>query len=287
MRRGSRRPARAAPGPARVFEERGGETPAAGVAGDEQLRDRPPVVEQRLEDRHRVLEAGRERKLRRKAVVHDEQVAADRAHELCGEHRVHPRGGRQVATAVEVQDGGAGSTLRADPDPGDPTDLAVRHRDAVARRDRAEHRAAEVVEHLLERSQPRRRKGERVAEQGLDDLANALVHRVVHHRLGTVPRLVQRKCRQCPRHAGAELGQRDRGFRRRRGFHSRSVGHDHAGQPDSSSPAMRRNSLVVLAWGNGASGSGRASAAQIGPHPSPGCHSTRRSGGMVVRTSLL
>ncbi len=40
---------------------------------------------------------------------------------------------------------------------------------------------------------------------------------------------------------------------------------------------MARNSSLELVCGNGASGTGTPSAAQIGSQPSPGCQSTRRS----------
>ena len=49
----------------------------------------------------------------------------------------------------------------------------------------------------------------------------------------------------------------------------------------------RRNSSAVLTWGKGSSGTATPSAAASGAHPSPGRHSTSRSGGTVERTSSL
>src|SRR5260221_12775853 len=50
---------------------------------------------------------------------------------------------------------------------------------------------------------------------------------------------------------------------------------------------MARKSSVVFACGNGSLGTDTPSLAQIGPQPSPGCHSISRSAGIVARTSAL
>jgi hypothetical protein len=55
----------------------------------------------------------------------------------------------------------------------------------------------------------------------------------------------------------------------------------------ASSPAMARNSSVVLTWGNGSSGTASPSPSQSGAQPSPGDHSMSRSAGTEARTSAL
>jgi hypothetical protein len=80
------------------------------------------------------------------------------------------------------------------------------------------------------------------------------------------------------------IRQRERGIRARR-HRSARLELERLIGPLLADPCSRASHCsLVLVWGKGSSGTCRPSASQIGSHPSPRCHSTRRDGSTVART---
>ena len=108
-------------------DEGGGQSPAAGVTGDEQPVRIGAAGQQPLQHQHGVLQAGRERELRGQPDVGDEDLAPGLPAQPGDEHRVHAGRGPDVPPAVEVEHGSPGrGTARPVPDAGYPGHVPAR-----------------------------------------------------------------------------------------------------------------------------------------------------------------
>ena len=138
--------------------ERCGQASAARVPGHHHPGRVDPAGEERLEDEHGILQAGRERELRREPQVGHEDVAPGPAGQPCGKDAVHVLRRRPIAAATMEIDArcprsrrtSGGTRCRGS---GDGTRL-LGHLEGA--HDRGQHHPAEVVEDHLHRAGTRR-----------------------------------------------------------------------------------------------------------------------------------